>query len=224
MSQRHPLPTSPDRNDTARPAQDGGLLGLFDAHRAELLRFLRARSGDAGMADDLLQELWIKLPTPSPAGGPSANGRAYLFRMANNLVLDTARARQRAMARDHAWLNTLDRAQMPPEASADPSPNAEEALHIAEEARQLADAIAALPPAAARALRLHRLDGHSQADVARIMGISRSGVEKHLATALRHLRRILLAPGDLDCGSVRGVASGESRDLAGEPDPTEPKP
>ena len=35
--------------------------------------------------------------------GPIANGRAYLFRMANNLALDRVRRRQRAMRRDRAW-------------------------------------------------------------------------------------------------------------------------
>ncbi|MBO0750421.1 MAG: hypothetical protein J2O44_08340, partial [Porphyrobacter sp.] len=81
---------------------DGGLAALLEAQRTELLRFLAARCGDAAEAEDLLQELWLKAATA--ASGPVANGRAYLFRMANNLVLDRARARRRAMRRDRAWL------------------------------------------------------------------------------------------------------------------------
>ena len=71
-------------------------------HRAELLRFLFARCGDRDEAQDLIQELWIK--AESAACGAIANGRAYLFRMANNLVLDRRRAQHRAMARDRNWL------------------------------------------------------------------------------------------------------------------------
>ncbi len=79
-----------------------GLSGLFDVHRPELLRFLGARCGDPVEAEDLLQELWLKLVDLER--GPIANGRAYLFRMANNLALDRVRRRQRAMRRDRAWL------------------------------------------------------------------------------------------------------------------------
>ena len=43
------------------------LASLFEQHRAELLRFLRARCGDVGEADDLAQELWIaRHPEPPP--------------------------------------------------------------------------------------------------------------------------------------------------------------
>jgi RNA polymerase sigma-70 factor (ECF subfamily) len=197
----------------ARERAESGLARLFEQHRTELLRFLRARCGDAGEAEDLAQELWIKIAGGSP--GPIANGRAYLFRMANNLVLDQRRSRQRAMARDKAWLGVLGRGDRPPEFTPDPSPNAEEILQDNEEADILAEAIAALPAGAARALRLHRLDGLSQAEVAVIMGISRSGVEKHLVVALRHLRRILLQNNRLDCGSFPTATSKDSTDADG---------
>lgn len=201
-----------DPDSTAEPAANG-LAWLFERHRPDLLRFLRARCGDVGEADDLVQELWLKIASLTP--GPIANGRAYLFRMANNLVLDHRRSRHRAMARDQAWLGVLGRGDHAPEFSHDPSPNAEEALQLGEEAGILADAIAGLPPGAARALRLHRLDGLPQGDVANIMGISRSGVEKHLVVALRHLRRILFEQQRLDCGLPATTASLQSKDADG---------
>lgn len=192
---------------------------MFEHHRGELLRFLRARCGDHGEAEDLLQELWIKLAGGTP--GPIANARAYLFRMANNLVIDVRRTRQRSMARERSWLHTLGRGDALPELSMDPAPGAEDLLVQSEEVRMLAEAIAALPPGAARALRLHRIDGYGQSEVARIMGISRSGVEKHLALAMKHLRRNLLESGLLDCGSFATAASDISRELGGGHDQTE---
>ena len=62
-------------------------------------------------------------------------------------------------------------------------------------------AIAALPPGAGRALRLHRIEGLKHEEVARILGISRSGVEKHLAVAMKHLRAALLGSGLLAHGA-----------------------
>jgi len=181
-----------------------GLAGLFDRHRGELLRFLRARCAEPDDAEDLLQELWIRLTSPATgaASGPIANPRAYLFRMANNLVLDGLRSRHRAMARDRGWLAAHDRADVPPQQAADPSPDAEEQLVRQQEEQVLADAIAALPAGAQRALRLHRFEGLGQSEVARVMGISRSGVEKHLALAMKHLRRALC-----DCGLFAAAAS-----------------
>ena len=163
-----------------------------------------ARSGNAADADDLLQELWIRITTlADQAGtGPIANPRAYLFRMANNLALDGLRSRQRTMARDRGWLDVLGRAEAPPSQIADPAISVEDALAHAQEVRLLAEAIEALPPGAGRALRLHRLQGLKQDEGARIMGISRSGVEKHLVVALKHLRAALQ-----EGGLLAGLAS-----------------
>jgi len=186
---------------------NAGLAGLLAAHRAELLRFLAARSGDAGEAEDLLQELWLKASLT--AAGPVANGRAYLFRMANNLVLDRSRERQRAMRRDRDWLERNEAAPAAVEAMADPSPGADAGLIEAEEADLLSQAIMSLPHGARRALLMYRFEGLGQAEIARVMGISRSGVEKHLAVAMRHLRQKLA-----DCGFFVAAPS-QHREPAG---------
>ncbi|MBB6124621.1 RNA polymerase sigma factor [Sphingobium subterraneum] len=200
--------------DTDAPGKGGGLAALFELHRAEIIRFLRARCGDSTQADDLIQELWIKLDRH--ASGPIANGRAYLFRMANNLVLDSARARQRAMARDRQWLSADDGEDIHPANRADPSLRQDEALAREQEEALVRDAVSALPTGAQRALRLHRFEGLGHAEVANIMGISRSGVEKHLAVAMKNLRASLA-----DCGWFVSVASQVRTDEAGGTPETE---
>jgi len=192
-------------------ASDAGLGALFTQHRAELLRFLTARCGSPEEAQDHLQELWLKITTQPSR--PIANGRAYLFRMANNLVLDERRARHRAMARDRNWLEAEGGGAMEPEYRPDPAMPADEAIAMQQEAALLEQAICQLPAGAQRALRLYRLEGVAQGEIARIMGISRSGVEKHLAVAMKHLRNALA-----DCGWIAAAASeeqGQSR--GGEP-------
>ena len=187
---------------TGARADEAGLAALVSAHRSDLRAFLSARCGDPAEAEDLLQELWLKVADlPS---GPIANGRAYLFRVANNLVLDRVRARHRAMRRDRSWLDDAASGATGIEDRPDPAPRADEMLMREEEAAVVRQAIAGLPPGARRALELHRLQGHGQAEVAQIMGISRSGVEKSLATAMRHLRQALA-----DCGYFATAASWE---------------
>lgn len=173
-----------------------GLAAVYSASRGELLRFLAARCGDPAEAEDLFQELWLKLDSATP--GPVANARAYLFRMANNLVLDRRRGQHRAMARDRAWIGEGGGLEDRP----DPTPLADDALAERQEAEVLELAIASLPPGAQRALRLYRFEGLDQGEVALTMGISRSGVEKHLALAMRQLRAELA-----DCGLFAAAAS-----------------
>jgi RNA polymerase sigma-70 factor (ECF subfamily) len=169
--------------------EEQGLAKVYSASRAELLRFLVARTGDPAEAEDLLQELWLK--ARHPGAGPVAHGRAYLYRMAQNLIVDRLRERQRRRRREEAWYgeHTGDGSGSEP---SDPSRNAEETLLDREEAAALASAVASLPAAARRAFVLHKVDGLRHAEVADLLGISKSGVEKHMSVAMRHLRRALL--------------------------------
>jgi RNA polymerase sigma-70 factor (ECF subfamily) len=183
--------------------EPAGLVAFYDRHRSELLRFLRARTRDAAEAEDVVQELWIRLHELRP--GPISNARAYLFQMANNLVLDRVRERRRRSVRDQNW--TEQSYVLAPGAegemqAVDPGHTPEAQLVEAEEQRALVAAIAELPDGARRAFCLHKIDGLSHAEVAARLGISRSGVEKHIAVAMKNLRRLLA-----DCGPGGAAAS-----------------
>jgi RNA polymerase sigma factor (sigma-70 family) len=162
----------------------------YGVHRADLMRLFLARLGDQAEADDLLQELWLKVGQ-KPAG-PVQHGRAYLFRMAHNLVIDRLRERHRRMQRERRW---SDEATDFPAAGCEPADRrktAEEAMLDREEIATLVSAIANLPEGARRAFELHKLQGMSHGEVAAALGISKSGVEKHMAVAMRYLRRALM--------------------------------
>jgi RNA polymerase sigma-70 factor (ECF subfamily) len=169
---------------------EGGLVLLLSQHRAELLRFLRARTGEPSEAEDILQDLWLRLQTQRR--GPVSNGRAYLFQMANHLVLDRVRERRRRARRDQQWTESVQSQDTVAGEPVAPEPEPSQALIEQEELRRLEAAIATLPERAREAFRLHKVEGCSHADVAARLGISRSGVEKHIAVAMRHLRQALL--------------------------------
>ena len=61
---------------------------------------MRARCGDASDAEDILQDLWIKIG--SIAAVPD-DPLSYLYRVADNLVIDRRRSAQRRERRDDAW-------------------------------------------------------------------------------------------------------------------------
>ncbi|TZG27130.1 RNA polymerase sigma factor [Sphingomonas montanisoli] len=159
---------------------DGGLEAILMLNRSALLRFLSLRSGGAD-PEDLLQELWLKVQ--SLEAGPIAEPRAYLFKMADNLVHDRRRADLRRNSRDDAW-SGLGRGASPT-ASTQPTP--EEALIARQQLRLVDEAIDALGERTALIFRSYRLEGMGQREIADKVGISLSAVEKHLQKAYRAL-------------------------------------
>src|SRR5271165_2852399 len=75
------------------------------ANKQAIARFLSARLGNRQEAEDLVQELYIKLSgiqAPEDLRDPVA----YLYRMAMNLARDHRRERQRARLREAQWVDS----------------------------------------------------------------------------------------------------------------------
>lgn len=159
----------------------GGLQAVFMAQRPALLRFLRAR-GAGEDAEDLLQDLWVKLEGGPPAV-PVAEPLAYLYRAADNLMLDRRRSAVRRSAREDAWGEAADGA----EPGVSDAPSAERVLSGRDELRRVQGALDALGERTASIFRRHRVEGIGQRDIAEEAGISLSAVEKHLQKAYRAL-------------------------------------
>ena len=160
------------------------LLAVFLERRGSLVRFFAARAGSAGAAEDLVQDLYVKLATREAATA-AENPVAFIYRAATNLLLDRTRGEGRAAAREAAWRHTAHRT-LGGEDVAD-EPPADEAAASRQRLRQLVEAVAELPPQMQRAFRLHKLEGLSHADTARVMGLSVKSVEKHVSAALKAL-------------------------------------
>jgi len=146
------------------------------AHRERLLRFLRAR-GAGEAAEDLLQELWLRLAAaPDPA---AASGLGYMMRAADRLMIDRYRSERQATVRDKAWAE----AQPGMADGIAPAPGPERELAARQEMARLEHALGELGPRPAAILRRHRIDGHTQRDIAAEFGISLSTVESDLRRA-----------------------------------------
>lgn len=157
-----------------------GLQLAFEANRESLLRYLRAH-GAGDSAEDLLQDLWLKV-TSSPSG-PVANPRNYLFRAATNLMIDHRRSAVQARRREQEWTSLADR--LGSSVANDPGPERETL------GRQILERVERdlekLPARALAVFRAHRIDGHTQRQVAAKFGISASTVESDLRLAYRLL-------------------------------------
>ena len=182
---------------------DGGLTAIFLAQRPMLMRLLTARLGNRDDAEDVLQDMWLRIDQLSDQ--PVAQPAAFLYRVAANLATDRRIASNRRGARDTAWHDH--------QPEADDVPNAERALIARSEWRVVEDVIADMPERMAIALRLFRIEGQSQRAIADQLGISVSGVEKLLQRAYQKIHD-RLAHGGGDLGGSRRLNDEGSTDRA----------
>jgi RNA polymerase sigma-70 factor (ECF subfamily) len=154
-----------------------GLEGAFLENRERLVRFLVARgAGDA--AEDLVQEIWLKIA--SGGSGPVASPVSYLYRAADRLLIDRYRSQRQEGKRARAW-SELHHGTVPGVSDA---PSAERDLAARDLARLVAELLADLePPRVAEVFRRHRVEGIPQRQVAEEFGVSLSTVESDLRKA-----------------------------------------
>jgi RNA polymerase sigma factor (sigma-70 family) len=160
------------------------LIAAYLERRADLVRFFTLRLRSATAAEDLVQEMYLRLSGVAP-GAEVHNPVGYLYRLGSNLMLDRLRGERRSARRDAEWRG-VQRSQL---AGHDLSeePDAEGAVAARQRLAQVVQAVGELPPQTQRVFRMHKLEGKSHSDVAQALGISRSAVEKHMIAALKHL-------------------------------------
>lgn len=146
------------------------------ANRTRLLRFLRARgAGDA--AEDLLQELWLRLAAaPDPV---AASGIGYMMRSADRLMIDRYRAQRQGSLRDKAW----SEAQPGLTDNIAPAPDATRIIAARQHVALVEQALGEVGDRAAAMFRRHRIDGVTQRQLADEFGVSLSTVESDLRRA-----------------------------------------
>ena len=160
------------------------LLKAYLEKRDDLVRFLTARLGSAATAEDVAQDLFVRLATVR-LEAPVLNPSAFLYRAASNLVLDRARGDRRSSQRDRAWQDSRNVVMAGVAASDEPSP--EQTASARQTLRRLVEAVEALPPKTRRAFELHKFEGLSQIETAARLGVTRKTVENQLAAALKQL-------------------------------------
>ena len=157
----------------------GGLRALVLEHRPALFRFLVARGVPPDEAEDVLQDLFVKVE--EQAFGPIAEPRAYLYRMTENLLLDRRRSAGRRSGREEAWVAARSGTTL----EADESPSAEQVLIARDRLAKVSEALGALPYRTLFVFRRFRIDAVPQKQIAAELGISVSAVEKHLQKAYK---------------------------------------
>lgn len=160
------------------------LTQVFLKERANFQRFLAARVRNTVLAEDLVQDLYLKISkTTLPETIENPNG--FLYRMASNLALDHIRSEQRRRKRDSDW-STNQSAQIGDQPASMATP-ADEAMFAKQRLAIVMNALETLSPKSREVFKLHKFQNQPYKDIALALNISVSTVEKHMIKALKHL-------------------------------------
>ncbi|MCR6645850.1 MAG: RNA polymerase sigma factor [Terricaulis sp.] len=155
---------------------------LFEAEAPRLKRFLR-RFGPRISPEDISQDAFAKLCAAKSE--EIANPQAYLMTTARNLALNDLRRQANHKTDTHAGIETLAPAS-------DSDPEAE--LIASEEGSAAETALAALEPHLRQALVLHIIEGLTQPEAAKRLGVSRRTLQRYIETALAKMALALAEP------------------------------
>lgn len=153
------------------------LRALHDEHAPALRRYVRRLTGDAALADDVVQETLLRAwRRPRVLDQSEASARAWLFTVARNLVIDDRRS---ARARHEFGTD-----RMPEAVTADQTDAMLDSWLVA-------DALAALSPEHRAVVVCAFYRGQSVAETARLLDIPPGTVKSRLHYALCALRLAL---------------------------------
>lgn len=155
----------------------------FAEHRAALIRYATRLTGDPDVAEDVVQETFVRLMERPPEETDGVRG--WLFVVATNLVRDARRTAGRRAKLLRRW------SAPDPGVSRVADPHA--ALERAERARRVRDALSALSMRD-RTVLLMREEGFTHREIAEAAGTTTKSVGTIVARALDKLAGLL----DLD--------------------------
>jgi RNA polymerase sigma-70 factor (ECF subfamily) len=181
----------PGRPDEALMlAYGAGDAAAFDAlyarHKGAVLRYLRRQTGNAALAEELFQDVWLKLIDARAGYEPRAKFTTWLFTIAHNRLMDHFRSSARG-----ALVSYEDdpAADVPTDL-----PRPDESAERREAAAQLLAAIEALPPAQRETFLLQQEGELSVEEIAAATGVNRETAKSRLRYALTKLRASLREP------------------------------
>jgi RNA polymerase sigma-70 factor (ECF subfamily) len=160
------------------------LAAAFEDYHPELLSFLRRACRDDEAAEDLAQEAFLRLAREVDAGRTPEHLRAWLYRVASNLVVSRARRANTAVG----WL----RRHGPAALADDRAPSPEEGLLRRERRTELEALLDTLPTDARTALLLSG-QGFTGLEIAAAIGRSHAATRTLLTRTRINLRLALEA-------------------------------
>lgn len=158
------------------------VMAAYDENQRRLTSFAYALTRDADVADDLVQEAFLRLIKEHAAGREPENVTAWLFRVCANLA--TSRGRRGAVARRFLERRPADETEVA----------AEVAILRQETSEALVAALAILSDEARTAVVM-AAQGFSGREIAEVLGRTETSTRTLMFRARERLRTFLVAEG-----------------------------
>ena len=162
---------------------------LLRKYRTPLVNFLYRMVRDTAVAEDLAQEVFLRVYRARQEYAPSAKFTTWMFRIATNLALNSVRDnrhRQMEVSMDQT-VDTGEDEQRPFEVP-DRAPTVEQELVALTRSETIMRAVHALPEKQRAAVLLHKYQEMDYAEIARILECSESALKSLLFRAYETLR------------------------------------
>lgn len=183
-------PTDEELMRAVQAGDEAAFRLLYRRYERRLLAFLVPYVGDPGLAEDLLQEAFLRVFRGRAAYEPRGAFRTWLFAIARNLALDHLR-RRRGSPEGPPLLQEQGVAGTDPGSVPDPAPDALGVLAGRKAAAALRAALLDLPEADRAVILLSRLEGLRYREIAEVLGSSEGAVKVRAHRALLALRKRL---------------------------------
>jgi RNA polymerase sigma-70 factor (ECF subfamily) len=150
---------------------------IWNKFSAQLGQFIRARMGDPTTAEDILQDVFVKLQNQLDEFRDPAKIKGWLFLVARNAIIDHYRTRKSMAELSESFPVELA---------------APDGFEIEELHAQLRRIIGRLPKPYQEAFVLTAFEGLTQKELSRRLGISVSGAKSRVQRAREQLKEMLL--------------------------------
>tara|TARA_B100000123_G_scaffold257595_1_gene221699 strand:- start:1150 stop:1710 length:561 start_codon:yes stop_codon:yes gene_type:complete len=165
---------------------------VVEKYYDDLLLFIGKRCGSDVVAEEIVQETWVR--AKSAAETIPENPRAYVFRIARNLLADHYR-RSHNSPETYGRLSHLSvrssQKDAPGIVEIDQAPSQEDVAAAQQELRIISRAVETLPPKCRQVFLMYRGEELSMREISEKLDVSVKTVENHIRKAMLECRRSL---------------------------------
>jgi RNA polymerase sigma factor (sigma-70 family) len=158
---------------------------VYIANRTALIAYATRILGSREVAEDIVQDAFLRFAPANSNTGTSAQTLAYLYKIVRNLSFDFLK-RQKVEMREKQ--NEPPFWSIPNEL-----PTPEDFVVVADEVRQISQVLDDLPVDVRIALEMHRFGGYNLEEIATHLGISVATAHRHVRTAMMRVATMMVA-------------------------------
>jgi RNA polymerase sigma-70 factor, ECF subfamily len=165
---------------------DGSSFGvLLDKHRSSVVHFLFRMVQNHAVAEELAQEVFLRVYRSRGTYEPTARFTTWLFRIATHLALNALRDGRNERSQERLDDSSRD---MPARQVADVRPSVEQRMVYQTRLDEIRQAIGMLPEKQRAAVLMHKYEEMEYTQIAKVLSCSESAVKSLLFRAYETLR------------------------------------